>query len=248
MLMATPKLIAHRGYTRHYPENTASAIEASIAVGAIYVEVDIQLSRDRVPVLFHDRTLERLCAQSGAIHEYSLAQLKTFHVLDFSRFGYKFAQTPIPTLTGLVAMIVRNSQVTFFIELKRISLEEFGVEVMVNCVLEQLHAVKPQCVIISYAVEALAAVQQKGWPAVGVVIDGWRQRNDPAIEKLKPAYLFCDIESLPRWGRLHAGSSKLVVFECTNARQALQLAKRGVEFVETFAIGEMQTQCEALVQ
>ena len=55
--MDIPELVAHRGYALHYPENTLIGIEAAIRAGARYVEVDVQLSADKVPVLFHDRTL-----------------------------------------------------------------------------------------------------------------------------------------------------------------------------------------------
>ncbi|MEK7733824.1 MAG: glycerophosphodiester phosphodiesterase family protein [Pseudomonadota bacterium] len=67
--MNPPELVAHRGYTLLYPENTLSAVRGAIEAGGRYVEVDIQLSRDEVPVLFHDHTLKRLCGVDGAVHE-----------------------------------------------------------------------------------------------------------------------------------------------------------------------------------
>jgi glycerophosphoryl diester phosphodiesterase len=51
--MRTPELIAHRGDTLHYPDNTRPAFEAALRAGATYVEIDVQLTADRVPVLFH---------------------------------------------------------------------------------------------------------------------------------------------------------------------------------------------------
>jgi glycerophosphoryl diester phosphodiesterase len=48
-------ILSHRGYHAQAPENTLAAFEAAIALGADGIETDIRLSRDQVPILFHDR-------------------------------------------------------------------------------------------------------------------------------------------------------------------------------------------------
>lgn len=48
-------ILSHRGYHTQAPENTLAAFEAAIALGADGIETDIRLSRDNVPILFHDR-------------------------------------------------------------------------------------------------------------------------------------------------------------------------------------------------
>jgi glycerophosphoryl diester phosphodiesterase len=61
--------IAHRGLhdeKKGIVENSASAIEAAIAKGYA-VEVDVQCAAHGVPVVFHDRTLDRLTGESGAV-------------------------------------------------------------------------------------------------------------------------------------------------------------------------------------
>ena len=65
--MSNFELVAHRGYPRHYPENTLIGIEAAIRAGAAYVEVDIQLSSDQVPLLYHDSDMQRLSGKPGAV-------------------------------------------------------------------------------------------------------------------------------------------------------------------------------------
>ena len=47
---AVPSLVAHRGWASCYPENTLPAVAAALAAGAAYIEIDIQLTRDLVPV------------------------------------------------------------------------------------------------------------------------------------------------------------------------------------------------------
>ena len=241
-----PKLVAHRGYTLHYPENTLLGLEAAVAAGARFLEVDIQLSKDQLPFLFHDRDMQRLCAQEGALYDYSASELYAFRASDKGRFGYKYVDNPLATLIGLVGLIQRHPGITVFIELKRNCLEKFGHVLMVKKVLSTLESVKEQCVIISYNIEALAHVRDEyGWP-VGAVIDDWQERNNKAIENLNPQYLFCDLETLPKKGQIKFYASRIAVFECTDPAVAIALHKRGVEFVETFAIGEMLEQMRSM--
>ena len=55
-----PWLIAHRGFSAAYPENTQAAFEAALALPIDGIELDIQLSRDRVPLIYHDRSLRKI--------------------------------------------------------------------------------------------------------------------------------------------------------------------------------------------
>ena len=192
-----------------------------------------------MPYLFHDRDMVRLCGQEGALHDYSAKELGEFRATDKERFGYKFVDNPLTTLIGLVGLMQRHPGVSVFVELKRSSLEKFGQELMVKKVLSVLEPVKSQCVIISYNIAALAHVNTKyNWP-VGAVTDDWKDRNVKEIVDLNPQYLFCDYETLPKKGQLQFYGSRLAVYECTDPIIAMALHGRGIEFVETFAIGEM---------
>lgn len=237
--MITPELVAHRGYTLHYPENTLPAVEAAIAAGARYVEIDIQLSSDGVPVLFHDRDLNRLCGGRGSIHEFSIDELREFRVSESGRFGYKFAQVPIATLAQLVALISRHPDVTVFVEIKRIAIERFGIATVLRRVTELLRPVAGRCVLISYDLDFLLEARQHGSHQLGAIVEPWGARQDPRVQRLHPEYLFTDVDGLPHWGKLHMEGTKLAVYEVTDPELALRLAKRGIALVETFAIGEM---------
>ncbi len=237
--MIIPQLVAHRGYARDYPENTQLALEAAISAGAQFVEVDVQLTADRVPVLFHDRTLERMCNRKGAIHEYPLSDLSEYRASEFGRFGYKFVDNPITTLFGLVGLLHRHPRVTAFVELKRLSIEQFGVDTVLNRIQPLLAPVAARCVLISYDHHALLRAKERGWPVVGAVIDEWSERKQAIITNLNPRYLFCDKEGLPKRGKLKYFSSQLVVFEVDEIELAMSLASRGVQFIETFSVGAM---------
>jgi len=245
LILAANKLIAHRGYPRHYPENSLVGIEAAIRAGAKYVEVDVQLSRDEVVLLFHDRELLRLCGKPGALHDYAWSELKTFRLSEAERFGDTFNEVRIPTLEQFVELLRCHSQVTAFIELKRISLAQFGEAKMVARVMKILQPVLPQCVMISYSLPALKQVRELGRQPIAVVADDWHALSQQQVQALQAEYLFCDIESLPDKGKLQAPGSRLAVYECTDADKARAVLARGVDLVETFAIGEMLTSLQA---
>lgn len=240
MTDTVPTLVAHRGYALRYPENTLLALRAAIDAGARYLECDVLLTQDRVPVLFHDRDLRRMCGQPGAIHEYSLAQLKKFSVSEFDRFGYHYVDNVISTLQETVDYLSDYPDVTLFVEIKRQSIEVSGIEQVVEVVLPAIESIRHQAVVISYSMDALRAVRERSSFQIGAVFDDWRERKQPVIELLRPEYLFTDIELLPRFGELKHAQSRLVVYECDDPVRAMQVHERGVDLVETFAFAEMQ--------
>ncbi|GAA2148756.1 glycerophosphodiester phosphodiesterase [Kitasatospora kazusensis] len=67
--------VAHRGDPYRFRENTLASVESALAAGADAVEVDVQLTRDGVPVLLHDLTLERLWGDPRAVGAVTLDQL-----------------------------------------------------------------------------------------------------------------------------------------------------------------------------
>jgi len=72
-----PIRFAHRGGRRLFPENTMYAFARAVEdLGYHYIELDVRMSADRVPVIFHDPTLERTTDGTGAVADRTLAELK----------------------------------------------------------------------------------------------------------------------------------------------------------------------------
>jgi len=235
-----PKLVAHRGYAACFPENTLLAIKAAVEAGAHYVEFDVQLTADEVPVLFHDRDCMRMCGQPKPVHEYTYEQLLTFSVSDFDRFGYRFAGNPVTSLQEAIGYLSNFPFVRAFVELKRITLQQFGIDRTLDRVLPVISPLNEQAVVISYSLDALRATRERCNLAIGAVFDRWKDHKQVLVAKLIPEYLFTDIDELPRFGRLQCEQCELVVYECTDPLRAIQVHRRGVDFVETFAYPEMQ--------
>ena len=233
------ELIAHRGYAKHFPENTLVAFAAALDSGAVYIETDVQLTKDGVPVLFHDNDMMRVCGVKGAIHNYTWSQLQQFPASYKERFGDQFSKVRITPLSDLVTLLAKRPKITAFIELKRNTMQHHGRGVVLDTVIKQLKPVVNQCIIISFSLEAILAARRRHWPRVGVVFDRWKERNQKIVSEIKPEFIFCDVKGLPWWGTLYTGRINLAVYEVESARQAKKLAKRGVDFIETFDIGEM---------
>ena len=242
-----PSLVAHRGYAYQYPENSLLAIRAAIEAGARYVEFDVLMTSDHVPVLFHDRDLKRMCGITGAVHDLTLAQLKELSVSQPETFGDRFADNRITTLEEITAYLATCSEVTAFVELKRQALDAHGIGLFLDKTLPLLQPIMQQVVIISYSIEALLFVQQRSDNPLAAVFDDWQQRNDPLIRQLAPRYMFTDIENLPESGPLMIPGCILGVYECTDPNQALEVAGRGVELVETFRFPEMMEALNKMV-
>lgn len=235
-----PELVAHRGYALRYPENTLVAMEAAIAAGARFVECDVQLSADGYPVLMHDRTLERMCGVAAPVHEMSLADLRALSCGERAKFGSKFASEGIASLAGFVQLLRRHPHVTAFVEIKPVSIERFGRERILERVLPAIDAAVHQCALISFSLEFLSAARAAHPVPLGAVFDTWPEREQKIVSEIDPEYVFCDVDGLPKAGRVEHGRAQIAIWEVDDPRVARELGERGVHLVETFQIAEMR--------
>ena len=95
-----PLIVAHRGHSSHYPENTLAAFRAAIAAGAHMVELDVNLSRDRQPVVIHDESVDRTTDGSGPVQAHTADQLNRLDA--GSWFDPQFAGEKVPTLAQVL--------------------------------------------------------------------------------------------------------------------------------------------------
>lgn len=232
-------LVAHRGWQRRYPENTLPAIKGALDAGARYVEVDVQLTADGVPVLFHDRTLSRICRQRGAIHRYTAEQLRGFSAYEPERFDAQFLGTAIPTLAALVELLLQYRDAHLFLEIKNLPVLEYGNAHTFAAVKPYLDALGERCTVISFAHEFLHHAIEHGWPRVGPVLNDWREIHGASVDAMQPDVVFCAIEQLPAERDLSGIAHPLAVYEVDQPAVAADLLQRGVRWVETFAVGEL---------
>lgn len=102
--MKLPKVIGHRGACGYAPENTLESIKEAASIGATWVELDVKLTKDSVPVIFHDETLERCTNGSGNMADILFRDLQSLEA--GSWYGESFAGIKIPTLEEAVDLIL----------------------------------------------------------------------------------------------------------------------------------------------
>ncbi|HEX3449849.1 MAG TPA: glycerophosphodiester phosphodiesterase family protein, partial [Isosphaeraceae bacterium] len=90
------EVMAHRGAMRYAPENTARALELSIADAVEWVEVDVRLTKDGQHVLFHDDQLGDKTDGTGLLRDRTLAELRAIDA--GTKFAPRFASARILTL------------------------------------------------------------------------------------------------------------------------------------------------------
>lgn len=94
-------IISHRGAAAIAPENTLTAMRVAFEQDVEFVEADVQLTADGVPILMHDPTLDRTTTGSGLVAAHTLAEIKALDA--GSWFGAEFAGEAVPTLEEFVA-------------------------------------------------------------------------------------------------------------------------------------------------
>ena len=150
-----PKIIGHRGAAGHAPENTLVSVQRAYDLGVRWIEVDVKLSSDDVPVLFHDDKLERTTNGKGPITRKRLNELKDLDAGGW--FESSFAGERIPTLVELVATSARLG-LGLNLELKPSPGEEEKTGRVAAEVLQVIWpAALPAPMISSFKPEALAA-------------------------------------------------------------------------------------------
>ena len=90
-----PRLIAHRGAKNRAPENTLAAINEAARCGAGWVELDVQLTEDKVPVIIHDRTLDRTTNGSGELKSVDSNSLTSLDAGYWFDARYKGEKVPL---------------------------------------------------------------------------------------------------------------------------------------------------------
>ncbi len=100
--MINCNVIAHRGANLVAPQNTLEAFRKSIEIGCDGFETDIHLTKDGIPVVCHNFTIDETSNGVGAIKDMTLEELREF---DFGKYkGPEFEGTKIPTLDEFLSL------------------------------------------------------------------------------------------------------------------------------------------------
>ena len=98
-----PSIIGHRGSSGMAPENTLAALHLAGQQGVKWVEVDVTLSADGIPIIFHDETLDRTTNGEGLVVKQVIDDLKQLDAGSWKHPQYKNER--IPTLLEAIQVI-----------------------------------------------------------------------------------------------------------------------------------------------
>ncbi len=232
-------IIAHRGANRQAPENTIPAFQAALELRTDLVELDYWHSADGVPVVFHDKDLDRctdavalLGREKTPVGALTLAELKKLDAGTW--FDARFAGTRIPTLAEAIDAIQVGS--TTLIEHKsgdartcidllrrKKCLNEVVVQSFDWGFLRDCHRLAPNLTIVALGDKELTDGLLDSAQALGAAGVGWKE------DLIGPA----QIEAVHRRGL------KAWVYTVDDPRRAEELAEAGIDGIITNDAGEI---------
>lgn len=126
-------VFAHRGLPVKFAENSLQGFKYAVEHGAEGVEFDVHLTKDKVPVVMHDETLDRTTNGTGYIKDYTLNEIRKFHLENGE---------PVPLLSELFE-ILQDKDLYINLEFKTNKIHDVGIEAIVLSLAKQYHFVHP---------------------------------------------------------------------------------------------------------
>jgi len=224
-------LVGYRGNSAEFPENTLPALRSAIALGIRFIELDVHLSGDGVPMVCDEHQLARVTGDDDS--DMSGAQMSALDVSQTNRFGERFLGTLIPSLTTALRLLEGRPEITVFVVLGRASVARFGHDQVISQVVRAMRPFRSRCVLVSKDLATIHTARTRAEYPVGWIIPAHDSHTRLKYEAFKPEYLFCDRALLPASGPLWRGPWRWAVSEVSDLNTALELANRGADFVVT---------------
>jgi len=178
-------IVAHRGYSAKFPENTISAIKGGIDAGSNGIEFDVHRCASGEIVLLHDTTLDRTTDGEGKVAETTLSDIQKLDAGSWK--GEQFTGEPIPTLDEALDAF-ENTGATAVVEIKSLN----GATQRLTKLIAS-HEIK--ACVISFNSDALRLVKEANpTTRCALLVGGVPEGNDPATWLIAQANkLKCEI-------------------------------------------------------
>lgn len=233
--MSKPLVIAHRGFSAKFPENTLLAFDEAVKVGATAIEFDVQLDADDEAVVFHDFVLGRTTPEEDAER---VRFLTTDEFLELDVGAYKDVDKFYDTPPALLSEVLEryNDKIFLNIELKIFDNDDDNeVKMLAKRTLELLKEHRwSKGLISSFCPQVLAEIKRldASLPValLGPTIEELNLLPQ-AIELKATAYNFdggsglkkSDIEAI------HAAGLKAYAYTINDAARARELTAMGID-------------------
>jgi glycerophosphoryl diester phosphodiesterase len=232
--LALPRVMGHRGAAGLAPENTLASLRTAAALGMTWVEFDVMLSGDGVPVLFHDDNLKRITGRKAAMARTSYADLAKLEAGAW--FAPGFIGEPIPSLEQALALAVKLG-VTPNIEIKPTPRRDSATAAaVVETIARRWPGDRPGPLLSSFSRQALEVARAIA-PSLPRALIAWRLPRDwqTAAEALECANLH--LRGLRLRGKTAAkikrAGYQLAAFTVNDPKRARRLIRLGVDCIIT---------------
>jgi len=234
------KRVGHRGLPNKYPENSLIGILAALDVGAQAVEFDVQLTKDGVPVVCHDVTLERTSTNNMNITAINFSELHALSCHEPTRLGDAYAPCPISSLADVCNMLSAKMRdldyaVDIFVEVKSESLTVFGNRFALDKVLSATNCIAKERIIISFDYGFVEQAKYEG-VRIGWVLSTYDCQEKTDANTLNPDFLICDYKKMPTNPSLWQGDWQWFVYDIVDPILAQTWFERGVAYIESWDV------------
>jgi len=233
-MLTLPRVMGHRGAAALAPENTLAGFRRAAATGVRWVEFDVMLTGDAVPVLFHDDNLKRITGRNAAMAETPYSVVRTLDAGAW--FAPDFAGERIATLEAAVALL-RELDLSANIEIKPTPGRDRQTAAGIARVLARCWpAEAPPPLISSFSRDALAVMQDRapalprGWLALRLPRNWLSVARGLQCATLHVAGKWLTAE---RAARIKAAGYGLATFTINDPKRARTLLGWGVDSIIT---------------
>ena len=200
----------------------------------MWIETDLKLTYDGVPILMHDDALDRTTNGHGPVADMKWAEMQKLDAGTW--FGDAFHQEPIPHLHELLHLVIDN-RLRLNLELKPCPGRAKATTMVALIEMTKIwpeEALPP--LISSMDIEALtiAAALHPGWPR-GLILDAWRPDWAEVIRATQPSTLHVNVDLLDaaHLDLLTTTQLPILAYTVNDAAQAKDLLRRGISAVFT---------------
>ena len=228
------KLIAHRGDMTTYPENSLLAFQSAVALGFKNIELDIQISKDCVPIVIHDENLERTAGVEQLVKNLYANEIIKIPLSVPIKYTDRAELLNIATLNQVVNILNEYPEITLFVEIKRQSVDYFNVNDVVESTMKALTDVNFKIVIISFLENVIEYARKNYKCPIGWVIKTLDSKSLEMAKIIQPNYIFCNInkinmDTLTLWN----GAWELALYDIKDPKHAKKLLEQGISLIET---------------
>lgn len=211
------KIIAHRGYSKMYPENSMQAFINANKPYVYGIELDVHLTKDNIAVIIHDETLDRTTKLKGLVKEHTFEMLKGV----------------IPSLEEYLEF-VKDTHLFTNIELKTNIYEYRGIEKIVVDLIDK-HHLKDRIVISSSNHNTLKRIKKISDIKIGVLL------NDVLLNPVQYAKILNPFSINPEYhmvdkdffNECEKENIKIICYTVDDKKDFERLRKIGIEYIIT---------------